>query len=210
MKKILTCVLILIVISFKTYCQYTFVFLHKKADSEKISEEQVKKIMEGHMANMERLHKEGKLLAAGPFEGGGGLFILNTKERNEAESWLSKDPGIQANRWNVEILPYTPRYGGICPVGEKYEMTNYLFVRFMPVEGKILTRTIDSHDNYLKALTKQSQVITEGIFGEKAGGIIILKTDADSSFQTDPAVRQGAFKTDVKKLYIAKGSFCEK
>jgi uncharacterized protein YciI len=210
MKKILTCVLILSVLPLVTYGQYTFVFLHKKSDSEKIPEEQVKKIMEGHMANMERLHKEGKLLAAGPFEGGGGLFVLNTNNRSEAESWLSKDPGVQAKRWNIEILPYSPRYGGICPVGEKYEMTNYLFVRFTPVEGRFSANMIDDHDHYLKTLTEESNVITEGIFAEGAGGIIILKPESDTSFKADPAIQQGALTTDVKKLFIAKGSFCEK
>jgi uncharacterized protein YciI len=77
---------------------YTFVFLNKKADAEPLPKEQVDKIMEGHMANINRLAKEGKLVAAGPFDGGGGIFILNTTSINEANEWLSTDPGIQAKR----------------------------------------------------------------------------------------------------------------
>src|SRR5687768_2101005 len=86
---------------------YTFVFLHKKDSAEVLPKEQVTKIMEGHMANIDRLAKEGKLLVAGPFDGGGGIFILKTTSVSEAKEWLSTDPGVQANRWNVEILPYT-------------------------------------------------------------------------------------------------------
>src|SRR5687768_17415336 len=91
-----------LVLSVSCYAQkqYSFVFLNKKPDAEKLPEEQSKKIMEGHMANINRLAKEGKLLAAGPFDGGGGIFILNTTSVEEGRQWLSTDPGVQANRWN--------------------------------------------------------------------------------------------------------------
>ena len=95
---------------------YTIVFLNKKPDAEKIDKATQDKLMEGHMANINRLAKEGKLLAAGPFDGGGGLFVFNTTSEIEAKSWVSSDPAVQANRWNVELLPYTPRVGSICPV----------------------------------------------------------------------------------------------
>ena len=109
---------------------YSFVFLHKKSSVEPLPKEQLDKIMEGHMANIERLAKEGKLIVAGPFEGGGGIFILNTTSTDEAKQWLSTDPGIQANRWDIEILPYTPRVGAVCVAKEPYEMVSYRFFPF--------------------------------------------------------------------------------
>ncbi|HRG07858.1 MAG TPA: hypothetical protein PLJ08_04720, partial [Cyclobacteriaceae bacterium] len=48
-----------------------FVFLNKRTDKAELPEAEVKKIMEGHLANIERLAKEGKLISAGPFDGGG-------------------------------------------------------------------------------------------------------------------------------------------
>ncbi len=57
---------------------YSFVFLNKKADAVQLPKEEGEKLMAGHMANIERLAKEGKLIVAGPFEGGGGIFIFNT------------------------------------------------------------------------------------------------------------------------------------
>src|SRR5690348_17249505 len=135
---------------------YTLVFLHKKTDAEKLPKEQVDKIMEGHMANINRLAKEGKLLAAGPFDGGGGIFILNTTSTEEAKQWLSTDPGVQANRWTVEILPYKPRVGSVCLVNEPYEMVSYEFIRFNAVVTKFTAPTypqiIRKHDEYLKRL----------------------------------------------------------
>lgn len=193
--------------------QYTFVFLNKKLDAEQISDEQRKKIMEGHMENMGRLSKEGKLLAAGPFDGGGGLFIFKTTSVEEARNWLSSDPGVQAKRWNVEVLPYFPRRGGVCPVGEKYEMTHYTFVRFAPMVNKHTAsdypEILKKHDTYVQQIVKDS-VVTEAIFGNQDGGILILKGEVQKDlFDKDPGVLEGLLNIDIKKLYIAKGSFCE-
>ncbi|HEV8514463.1 MAG TPA: YciI family protein, partial [Cyclobacteriaceae bacterium] len=88
-----------------------FVFLHHKADKAELPKDQVDKIMEGHMANIQRMAKEGKLLVAGPFEGGGGVFIFNSSNVNEVKQWLNDDPGVKAQRWNVEIQPYHSRIG---------------------------------------------------------------------------------------------------
>jgi uncharacterized protein YciI len=70
---------------------YILVFLHKKTDASQIVKDSVERLMKGHLTNIERMAKEGKLLAAGPFEGGGGLFILNTASKDEAGEWLKTD-----------------------------------------------------------------------------------------------------------------------
>lgn len=194
--------------------QYTFVFLNKKADADKITAEESKKIMEGHMANINRLSKEGKLLAAGPFEGGGGLFILNTQKIEEATEWLSTDPGVQAKRWNIELLPYIPKRGGVCPVGEKYEMTNYSFIRFAPMVSKTTAtdypQILKKHEAYIREKFPADKVVTEAIFGSKDGGILILNEEASKTIlDNDPGVLEGLLDVEVKKLYIARGSFCE-
>lgn len=210
--------LVLLIASTMLFAQqasYTFVFLNSKKDKKELPQEEVKKIMEGHMANINRLAKEGKLLAAGPFEGGGGMFIFKTTSVDTAANWLSTDPGVQAQRWNVEILPYQPRTGGVCPVGENYEMINYHFVRFTAQVTKstavnypdILRR----HDEYIKEkFSKTGNVITEGIFGND-GGILILKGEFQKEIvENDPGVQEALLQLDIKKLFIAKGSFCEK
>ncbi len=215
MKKILT-IAISICFAASSFAQstYTFVFLNKKPDAEKLTKDQSDKIMGGHMENIGKLAKEGKILAAGPFEGGGGIFVLSTTDIKEAEQWLSTDPGVQAKRWDVELLPYTPRQGGVCPVGEKYEMIMYSFVRFDAVVSKFTAATypqiIKKHDDYLKKLVETGNVVTEGIFGPQDGCILIMKGDVDAEiFENDPGVQEGLIELNIKKLYIAKGSFCE-
>jgi uncharacterized protein YciI len=209
--------LYLVIITFQGFAQakYSFVFLNKKADAVQLPKEEVDKIMQGHMDNINRLAKEGKLLVAGPFKGGGGIFILNTGNLDEARTWLSTDPGVQANRWNVEVLPYKPRIGGVCPVGENYEMTNYSFVRFIPVADKVTASSfadiLKKHEAYVKGLATNGDVVTEGIFGDEEGGILIMKGELTQNVvDQDPGVLEGLVHADRKTLFIAKGSFCEK
>lgn len=168
--------------------------------------------MDGHLANINRLAKEGKLIVAGPFEGGGGIFVLNTTSTEEATRWLSTDPGIQANRWDVEILPYTPRVRSICAVGEPYEMVTYHFVRFKANKSNQQgsQSLYSQHDNYLKLLEKKGDLVTEGTFGEPEGGIVVLKGELHKEFlESDPAVLAAVFTLEIRDLWIAKGSFCE-
>jgi uncharacterized protein YciI len=194
---------------------YTFIFLNARADKPELPKEEVDKIMKGHMDNMERLAKEGKLLVAGPFDGGGGIFIFNTSSQEEAERWLSTDPGVQAQRWKVEILPYQPREGSVCPVKEPYEMVTYTFVRF---RSNIHKETVadyplllKKHEDYMKQLVTGGNVITEGSFGDQEGNILVLRGDVQPEvMENDPAIRGGTMLVDLKKLWIAKGSFCEK
>jgi uncharacterized protein YciI len=194
---------------------YSFVFLHKKTVQEQVPKEEVEKIMQGHMANIERLAKEGKLLTAGPFEGGGGIFILNTTSMDEAKEWLSTDPGIKATRWDVEILPYTPRTGSVCVVKEPYEMVNYNFIRFKvnnsgDKHNRSNRNRFKQHDETLKRLAQSNETITEGVL-ENSGTILILKNDlSENVFASDEVIKQGFVTIKKKKLWIAKGSFCEK
>ena len=78
MKKLLLPILLIICATSFAQNKFTFVFLNNKADKAVLSKEEVDKIMEGHMANINKMAKEGKLIAAGPFEGGGGIFIFNS------------------------------------------------------------------------------------------------------------------------------------
>jgi uncharacterized protein YciI len=193
---------------------YTFVFLNSRTDKPELPKEELDKLMQGHLANINRLAQEGKLIVAGPFDGGGGIFILNTISLDEANLWLSTDPGIQANRWNIETLHYHPRIGSACAVKEPYEMVVYTFVRFSP---NLLKETIRDypvlwrqHEDYIRQLLPSGNVITEGIFDPQEGGILVLKGELNPEvLESDPAVAAGTLLFEIKKLWVAKGAFCE-
>jgi uncharacterized protein YciI len=191
-----------------------FVFLNKRTDVTSLTKAESDKLMEGHMNNIGRLAKEGKLLVAGPFEGGGGIFVLKTTSMKEAQKWLASDPGVKADRWRIEYLPVTFRQGSVCVVGEPYEMVTYHFVRY----GLNLTKfniqqapnTLQKHLQYMNMLKQTGNVIAEATFGEAEGSMLIMKGDLDLRVvEASPAVQEQLFTVEIKQLWIAKGSFCE-
>lgn len=195
--------------------KFTFVFLNKKVDKAELPKEETDKIMEGHMANINKMAKEGKLIVAGPFEGGGGIFIFNSTSVEEVKEWISEDPGIKAKRWNIEVLPFIIRAGSACTLKEPYKMTMYQFVRYTANLTKFTIGdaplTFKKHDEYLKKIEQTGNVIAEGIFGDSEGGILIMKGDLQKEvIEFDPAVQEGLLELDFKQLYVAKGAFCEK
>lgn len=200
------CVLLLVMSCFLASGQeFHLVFLNKKEDKAALPEEEVKKLMDGHMANINQLAKEGKLWAAGPFDGGGGIFIFKTASLEDVKRWILTDPAVKAERWNVEIFPYRPRTGSVCMVGEKYEMTNYFFIRYSPKRAG----SDQDHRDYLRS-SFGTNVIAEGELGEGAGSMVVLREEPETrTLDLDPAVKSALLTYTVKKLFIARGSFCE-
>ncbi len=216
MKKLLVAGIVLLA-SLQTMAQtdpLLFVFLNKRTDLPALPKEESDKLMEGHMANIDRLAKEGKLVVAGPFEGGGGIFVLKTNSVEEAKKWLASDPAVKAERWRMEYLPITFRTGNACGAKEPYEMISYHFMRY----GLNLTKfnvqqagnTLQKHMVYMRELNQTGNVIAEASLGEGEGSFLIMKGDLDQRVvEASPAVQEQVFTIDIKKLWIAKGSFCE-
>jgi len=191
-----------------------FVFLNTNPNRQELPKEKSDSLQTAHMANIDRLAKEGKLLAAGPFHGGGGIFVLNTGSVPEANEWLQSDPAVRAKRWNLEVLLYSPRVGSVCSVGENYEMISYSFVRYDLRDGALNERTNETwvlHREYLRNIAPSDSIMAEGMLGEDRGAILVVKGIVDEEqVKRDPAVSEGMIRPTVKKLWIAKGSFCEK
>lgn len=89
---------------------YTIVML--TTGSAKIEDKaKMDELMKGHMSNIGRLAKEGKIIVAGPFSEKNnrdyrGMFIFNTKSQEEAESWVKTDPAVAAGVFSYEIFPW--------------------------------------------------------------------------------------------------------
>ena len=194
---------------------FIFVFLNARQDNPELPKAELDKLMAGHLANIQKLAAEGKLLVAGPFEGGGGIFIFKSTSIGEVTEWLSTDPGVKANRWRLELFPYAPRVGSACAVEEPYEMVTYTFIRYTSTITKFNVQksgeTFKKHDDYLARIVKTGNVVAEGIFDNRDGGVLIMRGDVDEQLiAADPAMEDGMLDVDFKKLWIAKGAFCEK
>ena len=193
-----------------------FVFLNVNTNKETLSEDSVKTLMDGHFNNMARLGTEGKLINAGPFEGGGGLFIMNSSSIDTVKQWLHTDPAVKANRWVIEMYPFTTTEGGSCVVRADYEMVSYQFVRYTPsneianyksnanTEKQLTTKEL------ISKLKEDDGLIMAGHFSSNEGGVLVLKDKKNIEMvQSSILANSGTISFKFKELWIAKGSFCE-
>lgn len=100
---------------------YTFVLLRRGPAWTPEQTPETKQIFAGHMANIEAMHKAGKLVLAGPLDGDqvepsyAGLFVMDVASDAEARALLAHDPAIASGRFVPELRQW---YG---PVGLTYD-----------------------------------------------------------------------------------------
>jgi uncharacterized protein YciI len=222
MKNIIAAVLC-ILIGLPAFSQapfYYFVMLNSNPNKEKISDEEVERLQAAHMANIDSLAQIGQLLAAGPFHGGGGLFVLKAASLEDADNMFKSDPAIQANRFITELYPLEMVLGAICPQKEGYEMVEYQFIKYEPVKEKFedtdekkSEKLNKRHTNFLTGNDFSIPLIAAGNFGSYNGGFLITTRNDEEVFDRlllyDPWTKSGYFTTEINTLWIAKGSFCE-
>jgi uncharacterized protein YciI len=141
MKKIKCVIMTLLVFSQVSFCQkdstgkkaepnvkqfWLVVLKTGPRDKEITDTAERNKIFAGHFANMNRLHEEGILKAAGPFGKNDftwrGLFILDCKTKEDAESYVKTDPSVAAGVFITDIVPwYSEPSGSFVPGKPKKE-----------------------------------------------------------------------------------------
>jgi uncharacterized protein len=88
---------------------YVLVIL-KTGENKTTDKEELNNLFRGHMENIQRLVKEGKLIVAGPFGENNltwrGLFILDVKTVEEARELVQTDPTIKAGIFDVDLVPW--------------------------------------------------------------------------------------------------------
>jgi uncharacterized protein len=89
--------------------KYVFCLL-KSGTNTTASQEETNKLFEGHMANINKLAKEGKLVVAGPFMKNDrnyrGIYVFNVETVEEAKVLVGTDPAIQAKLLEAELTPW--------------------------------------------------------------------------------------------------------
>lgn len=203
--------------------RYTFVFLNTNPERAELPKAQVDSLQAGHMANIGRLIKERKMIAAGPFYTGGGIFLFDTN-LEETQALLDSDPAIAAGRYRLEVYPFDLIEGRICTLWDKdeaeVEMTSYFFVRYMPNktdEDLASVKTNRFTENVLRDIRQgmqdKAQIIGAINLNSNKGQVIIYKSDQEGGFEEAFAdhelVKQGFMKYYQKQIYFAKGVFCE-
>ncbi len=86
--------------------KYFFVDLIPNPDKPELPKAAVDSIQAAHMQNIRKMAKDGVLMLAGPFEGGGGIFILKLDNIEEATQLANNDPAVQAGRLKIRVRPW--------------------------------------------------------------------------------------------------------
>ncbi|MGE5206379.1 MAG: YciI family protein [Chlamydiota bacterium] len=200
------------------------VLLKRPSNAPQLDKEAAEKLQEAHMANIRRLHKEGKLEMAGPFledTALRGIFVLKAKSRAEAQSWAATDPAIKAGRLAAEIHgPWLLRFGRIFhPAGDTQGLQQYVFVIMnkgpswkRPYPG--LDRLVAEHEKFLRKMVAAGKVALAGPMEEEGDvrGVIIFTVPAEEAAKLaaeDPMVRVKYLRPEAHGWATGKGVLVE-
>jgi uncharacterized protein YciI len=199
--------------------KYFFVFLKRPANAPQLSKEEGEKLQAEHMANIRRLHEEGKLLVAGPFMDDGvlrGIFVLKAASREEAQAWADSDPAIHAGRLAAEVHgPWAIPPGSIHETATPNTLEQYTLIlanrgdNWDP-KSPAFQDVVNRHVPYLKQLMEQGTLAVAGPFqdGGELKGVFIYSVPVDQAMkleQEDPIVKAGIFKLEAHPWATAKG-----
>ena len=126
--------------------QYFFVELIA-TPSANFSQEELMNLQNAHLANIKDLVQKQQLLLAGPFQDGGGLFILNAKNEATAKALVEADPAVKAGRFTFKIRPWFTEKGLLTLEKEKPLKSNIkLTSKILKEERDILIQLPESYD----------------------------------------------------------------
>jgi len=90
---------------------FVLVLLLRPPNAPDVPQPELEQLQEQHLANMKRLHNEGKLFKAGPIEDQSGrnvrgIFIFATDSVEKAREWVGSDPLIKRGRLVAEYMKW--------------------------------------------------------------------------------------------------------
>lgn len=88
---------------------YYMAFLKKGPNWSPEVTEETKKVQASHLANIEKLVEEGKMILAGPFLDEWevrGIFVYKVDSMEEAIALTEQDPAVIAGRLTLEVHPW--------------------------------------------------------------------------------------------------------
>jgi uncharacterized protein YciI len=187
---------------------------------------EIQKIQEGHMANINKMARAGKLFAAGPILDGGdmrGIFIFRAASIDEAKALAAEDPAIKAERLKLEILPWFGSKGiGVKAMEEfrkdpdmKWTMKKYHLAILkrgpQTTQPSAETQKIQlEHLWNIRRMTDEGKMLAAGPFMKDGGlrGIFVFNTesaeDAKAWAEADPAVKAGWLIVEIHPWLVAK------
>lgn len=207
--------------------KYQFGLLKRGPNSTTESTPETQKIQAGHMANINKMAKLGKLFAAGPMGDNGalrGIFIFKAASLEEARALAAEDPAIKSGRLVLELMDWQGSKGigaklqeeaksGVVP---KYTMTQYYLGLLTKGPQATASGTPEAQQLQLEHLwyiRRQLDAKTFVAAGPLAGqhdllGLIVIAAKSPEEAQAlaaaDPKVKAGHLTVELHPWWVAK------
>ncbi len=95
-----------------------FGILERPENAPKYPTAKLEEMQAGHIANIEKMARDGILSAAGPLgsnEKRRGIFVFYSKDLNQIKKAVSVDPLIRAKRLELKLIPWWTGKGTVVP-----------------------------------------------------------------------------------------------
>lgn len=204
--------------------KHFLVLLKRPAHAPQLDQAAAEKLQQAHLANIRRLHREGKLEIAGPFLEESplrGIFVFKAASLKQAQNWAATDPAVKAGRLAAEMHgPWLLLFGQIFhPTAETQALQQYTFTILTkgpnwkrPYPG--LDRLVAQHEAFLRKMVAGRKVALAGPIEQDGDlrGVIIFTVSADEAAKLvaqDPMVKAQYLKAEAHGWATGKGVLAE-
>ena len=127
--------------------KYYYVDLLTNTERPELPKTEVDSIQAAHRANIGQMVKDEVLMLAGPFAGGGGIFILRLESMEEAEELVKRDPELSGLKANYGPSRKGDVMHSLADISKAKRLLNYS-PKFDLAQG--MTKAIDWYIDALK------------------------------------------------------------
>ena len=201
--------------------KYFFVLLTRPPNAPQLSQEAGEKLQGEHMANIRKLHAEGKLVIAGPFMDDTmlrGIFVFRAESAEQVQEWAGTDPAIKAGRLAAEVhgpwlIDAESIHAPTNPEGlEQYSLVLMKRTEKWKSDAVGFNSVVKEYPAFAKEMTQRGYTAIAGLIPLGVPGelraITIFRVGPEQTatlLKDDPTVKDGLLKPEIHPWATGKG-----
>ncbi|MBV6457748.1 MAG: hypothetical protein HONBIEJF_00867 [Fimbriimonadaceae bacterium] len=201
------------------------VMLMTAKEAPKVEGSALQRMQGEHLKYLESLWAEGKALLVGPITDGKdlrGILILKAKDKDEAKSWMDKDPFVRSGQLSPAVYDLWMQTYMIKKAPKFLDLDTFAFAFYRRPENAPdydeakLQEIQKGHMAHLGKMAKDNGLLAAGPLGgagARRGILIFRKADKDAirkACSEDPAVKAGRLEVEPYTWLTSKGTFGDK
>ena len=205
---------------------YVVGFLRPNPARTQLQKPDSERIQSAHMANIQKMARDGVLVSAGPFDDTpatiSGIFIFKSVSRQAAQALADQDPTVVEHRNTIDVHAWkgppdigteNMRLHGIDPATPENMQTHPLCILFHGIAWEDQNQresALKAHEAYIGRLRAQGKLGAAGAIEDPGDmqGLIIFKVippdEARRLMNADPAVLAGILRPEMHVWWSAE------